>query len=197
MLDAHVAKHGEVETKFEVVLNAFCAHYSFIKKHEESVPAPKLRTLRDRFTKLVANRRALNKKNVAASGIEEVHGELEQNLDNIIQEMDDKKQSEAEAKEKVERKEQDLLDAGISIRQSAMKRTVSPSIDAESPKKKQKKIARATIDLTGDREFELMEEEARHRRDTDKKRLELEERRIALAEENQKAQLDLMRALIA
>ena len=41
-----------------------------------------------------------------------------------------------------------------------------------------------------------MEEEARHRRETDKKRLELEERRIALAEETQKAQMELIKALI-
>lgn len=195
-MDAHIAKNGELEKKFEGVLAAFCSHHSFITKQNDGMPASKLTTLRDRITKLVANRRAQNKRNIAASGISEEHGELEKNLDNLIAEEDEKKEAEAEAKQKFEQKEQALIDEGRSVRNSAMKRNSFQSLEASSPQKK-KKVARMTMDLTGDRELELMEEEAKHRRETEKKRFELEELRIALAEESQNAQMDLMRALIA
>ena len=120
---------------------------------------------------------------------------MEVTLDSIIEEIDEKKSEEKEAKKVNDEKEKKLLDAGQDIRERALKRHHTASPETETPKKKIKKQA-ATIDLDGDRELKFMEEEARHRRDTDKKRLELEERRIALAEETQKAQMELMKALI-
>eukprot|EP00171_Calliarthron_tuberculosum_P005483 IDg5483t1 len=103
IFEAHIVKHGEVEQKFEGVLNAFCAHPTFLEKHEKGVPAPKQSTLRDRFTKLLANRRAMNK-NIAASGIPEEYGELEKSLDTIIDECEEKKEAELEGKKEVGRK---------------------------------------------------------------------------------------------
>eukprot|EP00171_Calliarthron_tuberculosum_P001561 IDg1561t1 len=70
-------------------------------------------------------------------------------------------------------------------------------------RKKHRKGA-VPIDLTGDAELDIMEADAAHRREIDKKRIEIDERRLALEEkrfeqekEERKAQVDLMRALIA
>eukprot|EP00171_Calliarthron_tuberculosum_P002143 IDg2143t1 len=169
-IEAQVAKHGKLDAKYQGVLAAFRAHHSFLSKHASGMSAPKVTTLRDRLNKLVVNRRAENRRNIAASGIPEEYGELEQSLDVLIQELMRRRKMEAEAKKKMDRKEQTLLDAGLSIRDSAMKRSV-PSTDetASTPKQKKRKVSKYVIDLTGDKELELMQEEAVHRREMEKK----------------------------
>lgn len=56
---------------------------------------------------------------------------------------------------------------------------------------------RSIIDLNGDADLETLKEEAAHRTDKEDKRLELEERRIVVAEANAKKNQNLMRALLS
>lgn len=196
--ESHLAKHGEVEEKYTGVLNAFCSNARFLSKHAQGTPAPRVQTLRDRLNKLLTNRRAVNSQNIAASGTLEDYGELEKGLDVLIDECKEKKEEEGKAKQILKQKEVELTNAGKSIRDSAMKRSIEePDESASTSTRKKRRVSKNVIDLTGDKELDLMEAEALHRREIENKKLELEERRVTLAEENQKVQLDLMRALIA
>lgn len=94
MLEAHVSKFWSSLENIEGVLVAFCEHPSFLTKHEEVIPLPKL-TICERFSKLIANRSATSHKIVAASGIFEEYVELYQGNDVLIDQFDDKKVGEA------------------------------------------------------------------------------------------------------
>lgn len=116
------------------------------------IAAHKFSTLRDKITKLLANMCGLNKKNIAASDVVEEYGELEQSLDVIIQEVDEKKEVETEAKVKVQRKEQTMVDSGYSFGTIAMKQSDRGADDkASASKQKSRKISKNILDLTGDR----------------------------------------------
>ena len=92
---AHLAALGKTEEKFTSVLTTFLATPEFLSR-SANVPPFKLKTVRDRFKELVKERRVVVKRKVAASGIAEEHGEMEQLLDSIIEEVDDKAQVLAE-----------------------------------------------------------------------------------------------------
>ena len=65
--------------------------------------------------------------------------------------------------------EKKLVEARLDIRDKSLKRNQTESPEPGSSKKKQRKNAMSSIDLTGDRELEFIEEEARDHRETDKK----------------------------
>lgn len=90
LAEAHVAKYGEVEAKFNAVFNIFCASHEVIRYVEKDLPLSKVDTLRQVWEKLERNRRADVKKNVAVTGIPEEYGELKQGLDKLIEENDDR-----------------------------------------------------------------------------------------------------------
>lgn len=84
--EAHVAKFGEVEAKFNTVFNIFCASHEVIRYVEKGLPLPKVDKLRRQWEKLERNRRADVNKNIAASGIQKEYRELEQGSVKSIQE---------------------------------------------------------------------------------------------------------------
>eukprot|EP00171_Calliarthron_tuberculosum_P021626 IDg21626t1 len=105
--------------------------------------------------------------------------------------------AEKEERGEKNRKAKELDVAGLEIGANALARATCSSDDEIPPQKKKQKTARSIIDLTCDLEMQFIEKEASHRQESEKKRLELDERRLVLAEENSKSQLDLMCALIA
>ena len=101
MLGAHISNYGKIEKKLEGVLAAFCSHQLVLEKISLELPTPMLSTLRERYNELISNRRAASKKEIAFSGIAENRGELEVTLDNIIEEIVEKKAIEI-AKKKLQ-----------------------------------------------------------------------------------------------
>ena len=151
---------------------------------------PKLKTVRDRFNELVKERRVAVKRNIAASGIAEEHEEMEQLLDSIIEEIDNKAQVLAEEKNQQAQKEKNLRAAAENIRILALKRNAQniESSTTEKVRLKKKKTMLENNSLNfgnSDTEMVLIEEEIRARRELESKRLELEERRLALDERRQ------------
>ena len=89
-----MAQWGKSEALFEKVAEVFLLSGQFKASLSNPAVRPTWKSLKDRFKKLVADRRAENYSNRLASGISEVHGERETLLDEIIQQIDDKKEAE-------------------------------------------------------------------------------------------------------
>eukprot|EP00171_Calliarthron_tuberculosum_P004172 IDg4172t1 len=173
--DAHAAKYGEVEKVFEGVRSMFCASSEVLKAMENGAPTPKVKTVRERFKALMKKRRKVNNRNIAGSGIEEEPTALDEALDSVIEEADNAK-SRAES---------------------------ASDCEGRSPRKKMKKQAKVALELEGDSELKILEEDARARHANEAKRLELDERRLALEEkkmehdsEERKAHTALLLALV-
>ena len=184
LASTHVAKHSEKDEAFQGVLNMFCASYEFLDAQKSGIPAPTHTTLKRKWEKMGKVRRITVKKNIAASGIEELYGQYEEELDKLLEKADEKKEKEASAKDEKEKKLKALDEAGKNIRYKALARAASPQ-SSNTPRKKKQKVSSSTVDALGDKEFKLMEKEADHRLKPEEKRLELDERRLRLAEEQQ------------
>jgi len=109
--------------------------------HQANAGAVILRvfTVRNRYRALVAGRRRAIKRNIAASGIEEIIAELDEYLNAFIEEIDADTAIKAKAKEEAERSEKNMLDVGDSVLDRAMKCAgYSDKSDSDNLKKKKK-----------------------------------------------------------
>lgn len=77
------------------------------------------------------NSRASNKTNIAATGIAEVYGELEEVMDKIIEEVDIVKNKEKKKKETEEKQLAELKNAAGDIRLRATKRINTCASDGD------------------------------------------------------------------
>ena len=77
----------------------FCASHAVTSKLEKGVPKPKLTTIQEHFRKMMKNRRTENSTNIAASCIAEKYDKLEQLLDTVINEIDEKMKVDDSRKE--------------------------------------------------------------------------------------------------
>lgn len=189
-----------MESAFQSVLTMFCASHEFRPAEEGGMPLSKASTMRTHWMKLEKGRRTKVKKNLSASGIEEEFGEFESAIDRLIAEIDDKKAADAEKKMDESRRQKSLCEAGQEIRDLALKRALSSDGSYSSKEGKKKRKTIAVVDLTCDTELQILQEDANHRREAEKKRLQLDERRVALEEnrfkrekEERKMHMDLMR----
>jgi len=177
--ETHKTGGGSLDKKFESVLAMFLATPEYLSYHAiAGAVIPQVSTVRDRFRALVAARRRAVKRNIAASGIEEITTELDEDLDRLIEEVDADKEIKAKEKEAAEGQEKKILDAGSSVRARAMKRIGnSDDSDCDTPKKKKKKNSRDFFEFKEDEELMKLES----------KRLELQERRLVLDEKQDAA----------
>lgn len=88
-------------------------------------------------------------------------------------------------------------EVALAVRENALKHAPTSTESTPPRKNKKKQIARATIDPTGGARLDMIREEAAHRRAQEDKRLELVERRIAVAEANAESNQELIPALLA
>ena len=86
-VDAHLARHGETQTRFLAALTHFTA--GIPARVLDTFVSISWKTINDRFKKVVADHREAVKINTTASGIIEVRGEREELLDDIILAMDE------------------------------------------------------------------------------------------------------------
>ena len=86
-VDAHLARHGETQTRFLAALTHFTA--GIPARVLDTFVSISWKTINDRFKKVVADHREAVKINTTASGIIEVKGEREELLDDIILAMDE------------------------------------------------------------------------------------------------------------
>lgn len=116
--DAHLAPHGDAQSRFQEALGHFIAaipHTTF-----EMIQMPTWKTLNDRFKKLVSDHRAAVRTNAAASGIVEVRGEREILLDDIVQAVDELEEQRRAERDERTKLDQRLTEAGERIRSSAV-----------------------------------------------------------------------------
>lgn len=201
---AHLAPWGQKGTLFEDAHKRFlaAAPATLINGREK----PSQKTIVDRFKTLVAKRRDSNKENAAASGIVEDLGEREMLLDDFILEIDEKAEKDRAEKKERTQNEKKPGQAGENIRNAALRR--QPGRDAEdsqghnsrkgssrqSPPAsgRASRVANATYVCDSDEDdSNLLKEEFSKRRETEKWRLEIDEKRFCLEEKS--LRLDEMR----
>lgn len=210
-IGTHNANHGETEEKFNEVLKTFCLSPVFLSMKEKfAAPEPKRETLRNRFNLLVDKHRTANKADIGASGIEREYTELDMLLDNAIEDIDTKKQVSQETKAAKENYLKNVVSAGGEIRELAMK-TYLDTPEDESDTANTPRRNKLSHQQTFDTELQLVEEDIKHRREHESKKLALDEHRLALdekrfeseredrriAQESQKANISLMHALVS
>ena len=202
---AHLAAWGKKGALFEEV------HKQFLGAAPAGVLAgrdrPSQKTLEDRFKTIVSRRRKAVKENAAASGIVEVYGEKETLLDDIILEMDEKAADNREERNEKSERERKLLEAGKSIRNAALRRNgadgealddtvansgagssrVSPSGSARD-RRRQRAVYVCDSD---DESNEILKKDMAHRREAQKRRLDINEKQFDL--EEKRVRLDEIR----
>ena len=94
---------------------------------------------------LVKELQVVAKRNIATSGISEEYVELEQLIDSVIEEIDDKARTRSDLKKSVEKKEYALRDAADNIRRDVLKHMVTPDTSPEPNKKKERFRSSTTI----------------------------------------------------
>eukprot|EP00171_Calliarthron_tuberculosum_P021992 IDg21992t1 len=93
---AHLAEWGKTQELFVKTHGLFTSAPQF--KALGGAARPSWKTLADCFKKLVADRKTADRRNSQASGIAEKHGELEQLLDDVIQQVNEKHEGEQAVK---------------------------------------------------------------------------------------------------
>lgn len=194
MADAHVAPHGEAQTRFTNAVELFLS--SLPSQTFNNIQKPSWKTLNDRFKRIVQDHRDAVKRNVSASGISEVRGEREELLDDVVASID-----EFEESRRAERDEQTDLDrrlkaAGENIRNLAVSRSstadqsgTSPELeenDGTTPERKGcKRRIRAQTGAENDEDEDraLFREHINEQRETEKKRLKIAEEQLLFDKE--------------
>ena len=155
----------------------FVASRVVTSKLERRMPKPKSSTIQEHFRKLIGNCRATNRTNMGTNGISGTYGDLEQNLDAAIQEIDDKKKLETEKKKAEEKKEAALKAAANDIRKLAPKNPVQCNNDTVGgvTSKKRRKLNGIEAMCSLDTELKHLLEQDKERNANESKRLKLEE----------------------
>ena len=118
-INAHIPEWGKAESLYDEVLKLFLRQIpDAVFLHSQKLC---IKTLVDRFNRLVARRRENVKRSSSASGIIEVHGEKEVLLDDFISEIDEKEESTRAEKEMRSNNDKMLVAAGECIRVKALK----------------------------------------------------------------------------
>ena len=189
-VNAHLPTWGKTDALYEEVRQLFLkAVPTALFEHSQR---PSGKTLADRFKRLIRKRREDVKRTSSASGIIKEHVEQEQLLDDLVLEIDEKKESVRAENEEQTEKEAQLVAAWKSIREMALMRktnlsSVSEAGDAAgagdagdsttSSARKRKKREMSTSD--DDIAASLIEQSAK-RRHIETRRIDLEQERIEI-----------------
>ncbi|PXF49502.1 hypothetical protein BWQ96_00818 [Gracilariopsis chorda] len=118
--DAHRAKHGDHDRKYEEVRSAFIENIpGCIWKYQCQ---PSIKTLRDKMRTMMAQRRKENREDTAASGIAEELTDFERLLDELIAEKEDHELFQFQEREAANAKEQKLVETGKIIQKMALEK---------------------------------------------------------------------------
>lgn len=173
---AHTPAHNQ-KTR---LMNETCVVFinCLPRRVRELYSDPKGKTLSDRFELIVKQRREENATNRAASGISEEQTELNILLDDLIHQRDEFDEVRRKENDKRTEKEKRLDTASKSIREHATKKMGGRRAQEEGSDGRQRKVRRvATVD-SGDDEFELLKEIIEERRENERRRLEIESKRL-------------------
>lgn len=204
--DAHLAQHGKKDEVFGKVCATFLSNLPAATW--EHLRKPTVKTLRDKFRTLMADRKSSNAHNENASGIAEDVGPIDQLLDDFLLESNEAAEERRREKGEQNAREEALQAAGETIQRNALTRrqTVGDSGSGScrsTPSKRQR-------DDDEEGWVELVKEEISSKRAAREKDISLREREMALSEKQfeedksdralQRAQtratLDLLNALV-
>ena len=129
---------------------------------------PSKKTLSDRFKKLIADRKTVNAFTSTSSGIAEVFGPKEQLLEDMMLEMREQGEQEREKKEQKTAGDKRILEAGVVMRTSAVKRQRRRS-KSHSPDSRDR-------DSGSDKEMEMLQKEMESRKVFENAKVRIQEK---------------------
>lgn len=182
-LDAHKAEYGQKEKAFETVQEKFLT--AIPANVFEAYERPSVKSLRDRFIRLVERRRDTVRASEMESGNKEVLTDVDVLLDDLILEMDEWREELRAEKERSGEREKALLTAGQEIRAQALgrKRVASEdAVDGENAEKKSRKHTGGTGSVLDDVSGCMMDT-AERQSAIEEKKLAVDERRFAFERE--------------
>lgn len=189
--DAHLARHGESQNRFEQVLKCF----------DDQVPVevwasttkPTWKSLSDRFKKLISDHKVSRRINEGSSGIIEVRGEREELLDDIVLAIDDMEEERRNEREERTTMDKRLQEAGEAIRNRAVGgagETTETQSEVITPSTSTNSVVgsvprRGTVEGE-DEERQLLDEHIKRMSEFETKRLKIDEDRMAFEVESEK-----------
>ena len=139
---------------------------------------PKGKTISDRFELISKQRRSDDGKARAASGISEERTELDIILDDLLLQRDEVEEQRRKEREEKTEKDKNIEAASEEMRTKALSRSSAAGLsadDAEEPKRKVRRVVSLDSD---DEELEMLKASMQERRETERKRLEIESARL-------------------
>lgn len=187
--EAHLARHGECQNRFQIVLERFISQFS--NEVWSATIKPTWKSLNDRYKKVVADHRIARRANEAASGIIEIRGEREELLDDIVlavDEMEEGRRAEREERNTMDRR---LQQAGEEIRNMAVGGLVeTDESEIITPPSSTNSVAgSASRRRPFDSEIEdrqLLDEHIKRMSDYESKRLKIEEEMMQFRRESER-----------
>ena len=190
--EAHLVTNNSISERWEKALVMFLESNEVSERIKEpKCKPPGWRSLQERFKLIVKKRCAHLKKQESASGVYEVYGEYKEFLDTLISSMDDKKDVQAKSKVDEEQKMAQLRKAGDKLHENAVKRMSSSEEDRIYVKTPRKKHKSESLDA-----FCASRSTVEEKIDLIRRRLEVDERRIALEDKHPETQEKQTEALV-
>lgn len=188
--EAHLAKHGESQHRFEEVLKKFTAQLA--DNIWVNTTRPTWKSLNDRYKKIIADHRVARRQNESASGIVEIRGEREELLDDIVLAVDEMEEGRRTEREERTTMDRLLQDAGEEIRnravgglveQSTVDNIITPpsstnSVGASSSRRRPFE--------SDDEDRQLLDEHMKRMSDYESKKLKLHEEHMQFQRESEK-----------
>lgn len=189
---AHMHASGKKQVQFEKVLDGFVKSREY-KAVEKDMPQPTWRTLADRLFKMVVDRRAFVAVMKKKSGEEEVYGEKERMLDAIIEDIQQKKAAEREAKKEKSERADALKAAGEATRAMATRDLTDAGEEYDSPRRKKAKKAMFGADGAS----HVLAASMERQQNLDEERLKLQRDQLEVSKKQQETLMDLVKMLVA
>lgn len=180
--EAHLARHGEAQNRFEDVLKRFIPSIPDDMWHTTTKPTWK--SLNDRYKKIISDHRTATRANLAASGIVEERGEREQLLDDIlliVNENEEERRAERDERTEMDRR---LKSAGEQIRNQAVGEIEhNNELPLSPPSSSNSAAVSASMRIgfeSDDDERRLLDEHIKRMSEYEARRLKIEEERNIL-----------------
>ena len=179
MHNAHRAPHGKKDEYYSKVLNTVVSNLPATTW--ASMQKPTMKTMRDKFRAMMADRKETNKRYANSSGIDEVIGPADQLLDDFLLEVQESEESRQKEREEANAREEAMASAGEQIQRNALTRRLSVGDEGSGSSRSTPRKRRAEDQLDGWKD--AIERELQRKRQSREKELELRSEELKLSKE--------------
>lgn len=173
--------HAPPQNQKMKLMNEACELFLTIipPRIREMYADPKGKTISDRFELIAKQRRSDDGKNRAATGIAEERTELDMLLDDMLLQRDELEEQRRKERDEKTEKDKNLEEASMDIRSKALSRSSAVSASGEDGNESKRKVRRVVSLDSDDEELEILKSAIDERRQNERKRLDIEQERLA------------------